>query len=274
VDVYQAPTWGPGGFAYLFAQIRPTDRSSQLYRLKPGGAPEAIGQRLDGTRAFTANGDVALSFSGCDSPIYAIELDASARWREIGRGCGGLPSPDGTQVALLDRTGLFMEPLHGDARERRLVSLGDLDALREHHIRPRPFVGEITWTAAGIAFLAGTYDNEGLIVRSSSGRVTVLPLGGQLVGLKWQPGGDLLAFSVGALLGPIATGNGEVRILDPNTGRLTLVAITDGFGQFAWAPDGRSLAVSKAADTTTIVDLEGHELTRLRVDGSIGDWRA
>ena len=271
VDIFQQPWFGTDGSAYVYAQLRPNDRRSQLYRVGPGTEPQALGQPLEDSFGYVQNGDVGLSFSGCDRPMRALDLGSGDRWETVGNACGGVPSQEGARIAYLTRDALWTRPISGGSPER-LLSFADLDTLKDHHIRVRPYVGSIAWGEGGIAFLMGTEAAQALVVRSSSGKVTVVPLDRQVLQLQWQPNGTLLGIADGTSRESFR-GTGEIRILDPAAGRLRQVAITSGFAQFQWSPDGRVLAVAKGANTTAFLDTRGNLLSQVRVEGFLSGWR-
>jgi hypothetical protein len=264
---------GPDGSAYVLLQVAfgPLG-ASQLFRL---GASRSVG--LGGTvnipygGTLDVRGDHAIAWgcAGKHRSIFAFDLPDGAEWTPVAQGCSAALSPDGKAVAYVNGGSLFRKTLP-DGQPERLLDLRSVAALREAGITRFPDgQGSIAWGPGGIGVTVGNKLTWAVVAYRSGHQPTVVPLGRAAPdAMAWQPTGGLLAFNDFVT----TTQTGELRVLDPATGAITLVAVTQNYGQFQWSPDGRILAVARSGQLVSFVDLRGIALRTMSLGGVPVGW--
>jgi hypothetical protein len=266
--------WGSDGDAYSLVSVNfGLTPDVQLLRVKPGGAPDAVGDILVGGAGFAFRDHVAVTWTCAvrHGQVYVMDVrEDHPVWKPIARGCEASISPDARTVAFMDQGSAWTVPASGGAPTRVL----DL-----HSIRELPSVGieqsrsgfagtEIG--AGGVAVTVGAQGKGWVIVVVTAGRKPqVIALGNnEPAGLEWQPGGRLLAF--GDFIAN--TQSSEVRLFDPATGVITQVGAAQSFGRFTWSPDGRVLGVVRSASVIVFVDPTAGQVGTAPVSGAPDDW--
>jgi len=215
------------------------------------------------TPAWSRGGQL-LAFNR-DDGTYVIRKDGSGLFR-LPRG-GGWPSwsPDGKQLLLATEGGLRIVRADGSQEnEVAIVLNGPLSG---------PFAGnEVTdplaanWSPDGkqISFAAWTsfeFVRAFIMnVDGSNGRTFVGTVQSAIwdeCGPVWSPDGSRVALLGGVFGGAFPAAIFAVGIVDPETGRVTTIAVTGttcwdansasttSFSGIAWSPDGLTLAITK-----------------------------
>lgn len=244
---------------------------SRLFRFPLRGEARPIGRWLPGTQRIDLRRDRAISW-GCFRrlrSIYTLSVSGHGDWRRAASGCSAALSPDGKEMAFVDRQTLFRQTLP-DGRPEEILSLGSIPGLEESGItRIVDDLTSIAWGPAGIAVVLGNQGGWGIVVLRPGRDPLLTPLGSAVPqDIQWEPGGRLLAF------GDYVEGNqmAELRVLDPDTGIISQVAATPTYGQFQWAPDGKVLVVVRTESVLSFVDTQGRTLNTLSIRGIPDAW--
>jgi hypothetical protein len=200
-------------------------------------------------------------------------------WRQIDRSCVAALSPDGATVALVrSNTEVWERPVDGGSASL-VVDAAKLPEIRRAHLGGRLIVTRLAWGEGGLAVAVGSEQElEGrggrnmIVTRDPSGRLGVVPLPPQawdVPSRPWQPKGRLLA-----LIGRPSSGGAIVRLFDPTTGKVSVVAAdTQYFGNVAWSPDGRLLAANTSTNALLFFDTRGNWVKRAGLGGvGLLDW--
>jgi hypothetical protein len=268
---------GDGAIALAYVEDR-----GRLYRLRPGEDPRRILPEVREPVALAAT-ESGVVVGDCARKVLVLaDLDGGGR-REVGGGCLGAVSPDGTLAAYAAGGGVWRVPVDGSSAPVRLFALSDVPGLDDEVSARDRRVFEIVWGEPGLAISVGTTigsiagptgDTGAVVVASVTGNLRVIStLGSTFVTfLRWQPDGRLLAVATGQ-----TGGEGFLRVYDPDEDRLRTIGLHPrGFVSAAWAPDGESiLAVSGASIFGSglgywlHLDLEGRQLGRTRGTGAV-----
>jgi hypothetical protein len=260
---------GDGAIALVFGES-----GGQLYRVGPGEEPRRILRDVgDPTGLAAAPGGFVVG--DCRRRVLVLaDLDGGGR-RNVGGGCVGAVSPDGTHVAYAARDTVWRAPVSGSDAPVRLFALSDVPGLDDALTEPRPSVLEMAWGEPGLALAVGNEESAAIVVARPNGVLSVIPTLGSntfVTFLRWQPGGRLLGVATGQ------TGSeGFLRLYDPDEKRLRTIRLHPrGFVSAVWAPDGESiLAVSGAGffgsggGHWVHVNLEGRQLGRVLANGAL-----
>jgi len=270
-DVDFAPFAVPAGDgAIVLAYFEDRGR---LYRLRPGEDARPILPEIRDPVALAAT-ESGVVVGDCARKVLVLaDLDGGGR-REVGGGCVGAVSPDGTLAAYAAGGRVWRAPVDGSSAPVELFSLSDVPGLDGTIPRRGRDIFEMTWGEPGLALTVGTGEAVAVVVATVTGRLSVIPtLGATFVTfLRWQPAGRLLAVATGR-----TGGEGFLRVYDPDEDRLRTIGLHPrGFVSAAWAPDGESiLAVSGASifghglGYWLHIDLEGRQLGRTRGTGAV-----
>jgi hypothetical protein len=238
--------------------------SNQLFLLGGGKPAERIGPPIGGVIGFQVLGGHAVAW-GCPG-VFVLDLADPTVWKRVSGGCTATLSPDGNRVAYTGGSSIWVMDLP-DGTPREVVRLGDLEELRRAHI-PRRALEAMTWGDPGLAVAVGDASRSALVVWSEGRPPFVYALGPVRVGeMRWQPGGDLLAFAEYAP-------NGEVLTLDPRTGRERQLASVGDFGRLSWSPDGRVVGASVSRNIVTLVDPQRGHVGTVTTPGLPVAWMA
>jgi hypothetical protein len=245
----------------------------QLVRVGTTGAATPVGDVLRNVSSTSAAAGiylVATCFHG-DGDTRVIGQGEDG-WRHVADGCTATLSPDGTEVAFsADGHAIQTMPAAG-GEPRTLFDLDDVEALRPAGLR-EPRIEEMAWGKAGLAMVLVRGRTFALLIHADGAdRVAVIPGEPAFVGgLRWQPGGPLVAV-VTFFLGQ----GGLLRAMDARNGKIRVLA-TDprGLGGTVWAPDGSLLASLNSRGAWVFVDGEGNRATEVPVDNEVPfDWGA
>ena len=256
---------------------------SQLVRASPGQPPEELGPRLPLVSSFDVRGGHAVATTCPRRPgrLHVLDLARPRAWRVVARSCLATLSPDGTRVAYVQRdTEVWEEPVEGGTAAL-LVDVADVREVREKDLG-REVISQLSWGRAGVAAVVSNERSLGgfsggrsaIVVRDGDGTTHVAPLPVQDLSFPfrpWQPNGTLLA-----IIARPSSGGALLRLFDPTTGELRVVAADTQFlANAAWSPDGRALVASNSGNAMLFVDVKGNWIKRIGT-GGIGllDWGA
>ena len=218
-DVDFAPFAVPAGDgAIVLAYFEDRGR---LYRLRPGEDPRPILPEIRDPVALAAT-ESGVVVGDCARKVLVLaDLDGVGR-REVGGGCVGAVSPDGTLAAYAAGGRVWRAPVDGSSPPVELFSLTDVPGLDRAVPRRGRDVFEMTWGEPGLALTVGTGETAAVVVATVTGRLSMIPtLGATFVTfLRWQPGGRLLALATGQ-----TGGEGFLRAYDPDEDRLRTIGL-------------------------------------------------
>lgn len=266
---------GPDGTVYAMSTFYGigSQESSQLFAAKPGAnVAQPLGRVLKQASTFQLRGTSAVAF-GCferfSRDVFTMDVGVDRIWRTSADGCVAALSPEGTELAWVNRGVLWQRALP-DGTPERTLNLAELPGLASAGIGAVPD-GNTTmqWGRGGMSVMVGEPNAFALIVLRRGRPPLIVPLGStQPRPMAWQPNGNLLAF------GDYDTDSqtAEVRVLDPTSGAIRQVAAMENFGAFQWSPDGTVLAVVRAESVTAFVDLNGRQLGVMGLGGVPDAW--
>ena len=235
---------GPRGRLYAMPLVFDATARSQLYLVGGKQAPRRVGPSLAGVIGFQVTAGYAVAWA-CPG-VFLMDLSDPSGWKRVSPGCGAAMSPDGRRLAFATESALWVMDVP-DGTPREVLRFADLDELGRAHIQHRS-LEQVSWGKGGVAVAVGDTSRGAVAIWNDDRPPVVDVLGPVRFGeMRWQPGGDLLAFV------DYAPG-GELFALDSRTGEERLLAEVGDYEGLAWSPDGRVVGAALSLNMVALVD--------------------
>jgi hypothetical protein len=259
---WEAAGQGPGGRFYGAPLVFSARARSQLYLLGAKRPPERVGPPVAGVIGLQLGAGYVVAWS-CPG-VFLLNLSNPATWERVSGGCGGALSPDGKRLAFATQSSLWVMDLPGGT-PREVLRFADLPELRRTHT-PHRSLEQVAWGRGGLAVAVGDSSQAAVVIWNEDRPPVVDVLGRVRMGqMRWQPGGDLLAFTD-------YEPHGALFALDPRTGEERQLALLDDLEGLEWSPDGRVVGASLSLNIVALVDTAGRRVGTLTTPGIPLAW--
>jgi WD40 repeat protein len=253
---------GPHGQFYAMPLVFNARSRSQLYLVGGNRPPKPVGPPAKGVIGFELRGGYAVAWR-CPG-VFLLKLSSPIRWERVSGGCGAALSPDGRRLAYATRSSMWIEDLP-DGTPREVLRFADLRDLRRTNT-PRRSLENLEWGEGGLAVAVGDSSQSAIVVWNE-GRPPVIDVLGRarVEAMRWQPGGDYLAFTS-------FSPHGTLFGLDPRTGQERELAELGDVRGMVWSPDGRVVAAPLSTNIVALVDPDGRRVGTLTTPGIPLAW--